>query len=93
MWRPALCGDVIVCGCSSLGIFAYDKHTYAPLWRLELPGCAGMEIRDDPKLDGVTGFAALGNSLYITTTYADLYVFDTGSPLPQCEHRCRCFQA
>lgn len=37
MWRPEVSDHVILCGCSSLGVFAYDKESYAPLFRLMLP--------------------------------------------------------
>ncbi|MBE6561858.1 MAG: hypothetical protein E7662_12115 [Ruminococcaceae bacterium] len=84
-WRTAVCGNMIVCGCSSLGIFAYDISTYEPLLRLEFAGSAGMERIDTRSLEGVTGFASLGTRLYVTTTRNNLYIHDTGMQLGECD--------
>lgn len=73
MWKPALCGDAIICGCSSLGVFAYDKENFAPLFRLRLP-----------HEEAVTSFASLDQRLYVCGAQTDLYYFDAQQPLGTC---------
>lgn len=37
MWRPELCKSMVLCGCSSLGVFAYERRSLTPVFRLMLP--------------------------------------------------------
>ena len=73
MWKPAQCGDAIICGCSSLGVFAYDRQTCTPLFHLTLP-----------EGEAVTSFASLGHRLYVCGGETDLYLFDADQPLGVC---------
>jgi len=84
-WKPALCGNAVLAGCSTLGVFAYDKETYAPLFHAELPGCTFLTDKTLPQMDAVTGFAALGRHLYVCGGRSDLYACETDMDLRECD--------
>ena len=84
-WKPALCGNTLISCCSTLGVFACDKFSFAPIFHAELPDCAGITDKTLPRMDGVMGFAALGKMLYVCGGRSDLYCCDTGMELGECD--------
>lgn len=84
-WKPAVCGNTVLAGCSSLGIFAYDKDSYAPLFHAELPQCASLTDKTLPQMDAVMGFAALERHLYVCGGRSDLYSCMTDVELEKCD--------
>lgn len=77
MWRPSVCGELLLCGCSSLGLFACGTRTLAPRFHLTLP-------RENGAPDAVTGFSVCGGKLYISTGRTDLFLFESEEPVADC---------
>ena len=78
MWKPMICGNFVISGCSSLGVFVCDKKSYEPKFRLRLPGteAVGKTMFTGKLPDAVTSFAALGNNIYVCGANSDLFAFD-----------------
>ncbi len=68
MWKPILSGNILICGISLLGVFAYDKTSRQPLFHLSLPPT-------DPLPDAVTGLTVCGGALYLSSGRSDLFRF------------------
>ena len=69
MWKPMICGDVLICNNSILGIYCYDTKSMKKLFRILPPYKEG-------KPDAVTGTDVYNSKLYVTTAFSGLYVFD-----------------
>lgn len=68
MWKPILSGNILICGNSLLGVFAYDKTSRQPLFHLSLPPT-------DTLPDAVTGLTICDGALYISSGRSDLFRF------------------
>ncbi len=69
MWEPVLCGDMVVCGDSIMGIHAYDSKSFDDLFNINFAEFDGVP-------DAVTGLTATKNALYVATSIGGIYKFE-----------------
>lgn len=60
MWKPMLCGDLLITNNPTAGVLGYDAETFLPKFRISLP------IEGESE-NYVTGSIAYGGNLYITS--------------------------
>ena len=86
MWKPVLCGNMILCGCSSLGVFAYERESLRSCFRLMIPmedkythviTRSIAQVGPFDTASPVTGFATLENTLYLCSGCADLCAYNS----------------
>lgn len=68
MWKPILSGDILICGISLLGVFAYDTNSRRPLFHLSLPSVDSLP-------DAVTGLTTCNGAFYISSGRSNLFRF------------------
>lgn len=69
MWEPVLCGDVVVCGDSIMGVHAYESKNFNKLFDITFD-----EFGENK--DAVTGLTAINNTLFVATSIGGIYKFD-----------------
>lgn len=69
MWKPILCGDMLVCADSILGVHIYNAKSFEKIAVVSLPNISGKD-------DAVTGIVSMHGKLYISGAFGGLYCFD-----------------